>query len=64
MKSIKLYSDFNEGYLISNYAPLYHRTNVWYFESIIKDNKLKVSNIKNPFFKDEKFILSFSSCKI
>ena len=60
MKSIKLYSDFNEGYLISNYAPLYHRTNVWYFESIIKDNKLKVSNIKNPFFKDEKFILSFS----
>ena len=51
MKKIK--DILEESYLKSNFAPLYHYTDVWCLEKILNDNILKIGWYDN-IFKDIK----------
>jgi hypothetical protein len=50
---VKNFSEFNESYLQSGFAPLYHITNEYYLLEIIKNNKILKGWTDNPF-KDSK----------
>ena len=64
MKKVNNFDSFiDESYLESNYAPLYHFTNIFYLEPILEENELKVGWFENPFFKNKSKIVSFSRNK-
>ena len=52
-----------ESYLESNLAPLYHHTTTYNFINIINDNKLKRTEIENPFKLDKIKMVSLSRSK-
>jgi hypothetical protein len=47
MRYIKKLVDFNESYLDSNFAPLYHFTDEYSFHNIVNENTLRVSRNDN-----------------
>lgn len=57
------FNKFDESYLESNFAPLYHYTTTWGFYDIITSNTLKRSKIKHPFFGDDIEIVSLTRNK-
>jgi hypothetical protein len=46
---MKKFEDYiEESYLKSNFAPLYHFTSIWVFNSILKEDMLNVGYYENP----------------
>lgn len=60
MKYIK---PFDESYLESNYAPLYHITDVYSFKDIIKSNTLKTGLFDNIFYNKKIRMISLTRNK-
>jgi hypothetical protein len=62
MKYIKDFENkfIDESYLLSNYSPLYHLTDVYFLDSIIDDNCLKVGWVDNHFFGKSMKIISLT----
>jgi hypothetical protein len=57
---VKNFCEFNESYLQSNFAPIYHLTNEYYLLEIISSNKILKGWIDNPFKEKKIKIVSLT----